>query len=485
MLQPKLRHNDYRPLLEAATDSPRLSVSVIIPAHGQQERLDVVLAALAAQTYPDELLEVVVVDDGSQPALQLPEIRPPHCRIIEPLPGGWSSAHATNSGVAAAEGEVVLRLDSDMLAWHNHVASQMRFHHQIDYALVLGHKRFVDYAPGQLEPAKVHDTVAAGAASSMFQESDPHWIEAIIDRTAGLAEENHRAFRVTTGATWSMHRDLFKSAGGFDASMVLGSDTEFGHRGAQAGAVFIPDQQSSAWHLGRTQINGRRDDAKRYRRPFIANRVPELDPKRPRATRSWVTPLVDVFLPVADFVDTERCVNALLAGSTPDIRVNLLATSWPDPASSSRHPLDDPHVDQQLLRELYRGEARVRLVSAHEEDAAVPYRLYISPGHAPSKHCVRDLVGELNRRQLGCARIAAGDNEWRLERASALSRARHLAAPGEDLDAVIEAVWGVGDVELSGPCRSSRPDPAPRRRGLVPAGRAAKRRMGRLLRRGR
>ncbi|WP_035698365.1 glycosyltransferase, partial [Glycomyces tenuis] len=124
---PVVRRNDYAPLAPPSGEwAPRLSVSVVVPAQGKQERLDVVLAALAAQSYPAGLLEVVVVDDGSEPPLRLPELRPANAKIVPPLPGGRASAHATNSGVARSDGDIVLRLDSDMLAFGDHVESQMR-----------------------------------------------------------------------------------------------------------------------------------------------------------------------------------------------------------------------------------------------------------------------------------------------------------------------------------------------------------------------
>ena len=83
--RPRIRHNDYSPLTPPPLGDwvPRLTASVVIPARGAQHRLDLTLAALAAQTYPASLTEVIVVDDGSSPPLRLPEIRPENTRIIE------------------------------------------------------------------------------------------------------------------------------------------------------------------------------------------------------------------------------------------------------------------------------------------------------------------------------------------------------------------------------------------------------------------
>jgi GT2 family glycosyltransferase len=431
---PVLRRNDYGPL-ERHTGAPRLSVSVVIPAHGHQDKLDVTLASLAAQTYPSELLEAIVVDDGTEPPLRLPEIRPERTRIVAPLPGGWASAHATNSGVAHSDGDVVLRLDSDMLVFGDHVESQLRWHHAADYLAVLGHKRFVDYQA--LDPAAVYESVKAGKAAELFDRSEPQWIERIIDATDGLREADHRAFRVLVGASFSVPRTLFKASGGMDADVLLGSDTIFGYRLHQVGALFVPDGDSSSWHLGPRQISARGDLAKRYRRPRIANRVPEVDLKRPRAARSWDTPLADVF--VAAGPGAESCVDALLSGTTADLRVTLLG-EWPEPETGRHAPLDDPRLEAQLLMESFNGEGRVRFALDAEPDRRVPYRIHVPAEAKPRPEAVAALVDYANEHRLGLVEVALPEGAVRLERTAAAARATHLDAP-------IAAVWGADRVD--------------------------------------
>ncbi|WP_040703112.1 glycosyltransferase, partial [Nocardiopsis salina] len=87
---------------------PVLSVSVVLPAHGHQGKLDLVLAALSVQSYPSELLEVIVVDDGSPEPLRLGPVVPENVRLIRASEGAWGSAHAVNCGVEASTGDVVL-----------------------------------------------------------------------------------------------------------------------------------------------------------------------------------------------------------------------------------------------------------------------------------------------------------------------------------------------------------------------------------------
>jgi poly-beta-1,6-N-acetyl-D-glucosamine synthase len=48
------------------SDIPMPRVSVIVPAYNEQANIDRCIISLKAQTYPHELLEIIIVDDGSQ-----------------------------------------------------------------------------------------------------------------------------------------------------------------------------------------------------------------------------------------------------------------------------------------------------------------------------------------------------------------------------------------------------------------------------------
>src|SRR6266545_3879063 len=203
--RPRIRDNDYGVLSPPTLGSwePKLSVSVVIPAYRAADKLELTLAALAAQSYPAELLEVVIADDGSDPPLRLPEIRPGRTRIVPSLPGGWGCAHAYRSGALAADGDVIVRLDADMVTFRDHVEAQVRWHHLADHLVLVGHKRFVDYRPGMLTPQDVFDAVARGDAEKLFDidQSKSHPFEAFIDKTDRLRTAGWHACRIFTGAT--------------------------------------------------------------------------------------------------------------------------------------------------------------------------------------------------------------------------------------------------------------------------------------------
>lgn len=456
MQQPRIWRNDYGQIQvpDIGGWKPTKSVSVIIPAHGHQQRLDVVLASLAEQTYPAELIEVVVMDDSSDPPLRLPEIRPENTRVEKPLPGGWASAHAVNSGVEKTDGEIIFRLDSDMLVFRDHIEAQVRWHHQADYLVGMGHKLFVDYDEGDLDPAEVQAAVREGRAGELFHKRDakPHWIENIIESNDQLRSYDYLSFRVMTGATCSLTRDMFKAAGGMDAELILGGDTEFGHRLAQAGAVFVPDGVSSSWHLGASQMQRRSGEGTRFREPGVTNRVPERRRNELRPNRQWRIPLIDIFVDTTGYPykDVRLCVNALLDGLRDDIRVNVIRDSWPVVDSSRRQTLDDPELDGRLITQYFESDPRVHFVEKVAEAPLVPYRLFVPVKAKIEKYSVFRLLKVMRSERLGLIELDSTAGTIRMERTAAISRARHLATPGENVDQVVAHTFGRAQSNIDG-----------------------------------
>ncbi|MBF4767698.1 glycosyltransferase family 2 protein [Nocardioides agariphilus] len=462
--QPRVRRNEWGSLLvpplgcQDGTWSPHLNVSIVMPAYGAHLTLPYVLAGLAAQTYPSHLVELIVVDDGAhsgQEPLQLPEIRPDNARIVQ-VEQGWGRANACHIGATLAEGEVIHWLDADMVPGREHVEAQLRWHHEIDYAVALGHKWFVDPAPLEgVDPADVRDAVAADRLDRYFPAEvlEPHeWVERYYAQYDDLRTIGPRACRLNIGATASLRRDLYFDSGGMDTSLKLGEDIALGYRLGEAGAVFIADREARSWHLGRSHVLRRRDEVNDYNEPFLADRLPELRNKR-RAGRQYAVPYLEVVLdstgqPHSSVVAT---VDALLGGSLPDLVVTLVGP-WSELDDIRIHPLDDPRIEARLVRASFAGDPRVRLVeSAPEGRCPAMFRLTLANSDwAPTHKTVARLLHYLERTHQGLVVVRMPDGSAaRIERTAAISRAAHVMKSGEFLDDVIDELFGAHTFEAA------------------------------------
>lgn len=438
----RVRGNDYRVLRPEERFTPRLTVSVVVPAYGGQHELDLVLAALARQTYPAELTEVIVVDNGSEPPLRLPATRPARTRLVVcPRPG---RAAARNAGLAEATGDVVHWLDSDVLLTPGAIEAHMRWHHAAPYLVVTGYIRFTEVEPPAELPADLE---------RHFEPAKPHaWIVELVERTGGLTDNPKRPFSLHVGGATSVNAALLAAAGPMDDDLVLGQDTEMGYRLAQAGAVFVPEPAARAYHLGPTMRMRDQGPIDRVSHAFVADRIPTYRWLRGHPGRQWKVPYVTAVLDgAAGYEPVRAAVDALLACTVADLSV-LLVGPWDTLERDRRAPLKDPALDLVLVQGHYEHEGRVRLSAAEDVDPSVPYVLRLPPGWVPGEDTVARLLDLARDEGLGLVNVlldetGEGVAAARLERVSAFARARILAEPGEDLDDVVDAVSGVVWVE--------------------------------------
>lgn len=448
--QPRLRANDWTPLSAPPLGlwTPRVSVSVVIPAYHAARTLPYTLAALKGQSYPQDLLEVVVVDDGSAPALELPELRPTNTRIVVPSVS-WGRAHACAVGAEAADGDVIHWLDADMVPYRHHVEAQMRWHHLVDYAVVLGHKMFVDPDPS-LWPSldEVFTAVSEDRAGDLFADGPafPHdWVEATYERTGDLSTAAQQAYTVHVGATASVRTAVYRECGGMDSALKLGEDIELGYRLAQVGAVFIPDRQAQSWHLGPTQVMRRREEVNRYNAPYLADRISQLRWRRQSRGRSYSVPYVQVVVDTRDagYEQVVATVNSLLGSTLSDLRVVLLG-NWTSLDDARRHPIDDPVREGRLVQAEYAGDFRVSFEEAFPPDAfPSAFQMSIPPGWRVSGQTVETVLMEMERSSHGVRQILLADGQvaW-VRRTAATRRAAHVVEQGDDLVDVLDELFG-------------------------------------------
>lgn len=447
--QPRVRGNDWTQLDPPPLGgwAPSLSVTVVVPAYQCHTTLDHTLASLAAQSYPQELMEVLVVDDGSSPPLRLPELRPHTTRIIRAT-GSWGRAHACRVGAEAAQGDVLHWYDADMVAFRDQVEAQMRWHHLVDYGVVLGHKLFVDPGEGLPTVEQTYHAVRRGEAELLFADrwtARHEWVEDFNARTGNLARAHFRSYLVHTGATASVRRELYRETGGMDPAMKLGEDIELGYRLQARGGLFIPDGDARSWHLGRTQVMQRQEEVNRYNNAFFADRVPDFRKARRNTGRGYAIPYVQVVVDAhgAGYDSVLHSVHGVLDAKPHDVSV-LVVGPWNELGDARRPPLLDPLKEARMLEAELSGDPRVHLVESVASSAyPSTFRFVLPVGWAPGPKTVLTLLEQMRRRGHGLMSVVMPDGAVaRLECVPAWERAVRLARNGEDLDDVVDEIAG-------------------------------------------
>ncbi len=193
-------------------------ISVIIATRDRRDLLARTLPSVLEQRYPAASLEVVVVNDGSSDgtAQWLRALRP-RCRLVVIDHHAQGPAAARNAGIAAAEGQLLLFLDDDILCDPNLVAEHAE-----------GHR----LAPG--DPVHGNISLSSDSPRTLVARSTGAWYDsrhAAILGDGGLLDGAH----VFLNANTSYPAEVIRRIGGFDAQMRSLEDVELGLRLREAG----------------------------------------------------------------------------------------------------------------------------------------------------------------------------------------------------------------------------------------------------------
>ena len=181
------------------------TVSVVIPVKDRADELARCLDSISRVDYPRELLQVIVVDDGSSD--DSAAVARERGALVVPSGGtGRGPAAARNVGARAATGEILAFIDSDCTASTGWLS--------------------------ELLPAFADDRMAAvgGQVDGMCTES-------VVDRYEAVMSSLSLGGRERSGSTGDdtfylpscnllVRRALFAGVGGFEGSMHVGEDVD-------------------------------------------------------------------------------------------------------------------------------------------------------------------------------------------------------------------------------------------------------------------
>ncbi|WP_072803428.1 glycosyltransferase [Rhodococcoides yunnanense] len=236
-------------LIDAAVGLPR--VGVVIPYYEQPRQLSLVLAALAAQNYPLDRLDVVVADDGSA----VPPVVRDHesvlsIRVVHQEDVGFRAAAARNLGARASSGSVLCFLDADTVPTPDYIRRAVALPSVAPDVVVVGRRKHADLS--SIGSDAVIQWISDNAYMEESDETEPRWLVEGYERTENLLQPGWDGYKYVLSAVLTCSREMFDAAGGFDESFVQygGEDWEFANRAFMMGAVLAYEPRAVAWHDG-------------------------------------------------------------------------------------------------------------------------------------------------------------------------------------------------------------------------------------------
>jgi cellulose synthase/poly-beta-1,6-N-acetylglucosamine synthase-like glycosyltransferase len=140
------RHFKKLPHFTPVVEMPQPFVSVIVAARNEAENLPLLLHALAAQTYPHHLFEVIIVDDFSTDNTQdvIQTFSKPHIVMVQPGgPAAQSSKKkAIEAGVQNAKGPLLLITDADCMPPPRWIETLAAYHQEAGAVFIAAPVKF-------------------------------------------------------------------------------------------------------------------------------------------------------------------------------------------------------------------------------------------------------------------------------------------------------------------------------------------------------
>lgn len=217
----------------------RPPVSIIVPCRNEEERIEGLLEGILAQTYPHRAMEVIIADGASEDRTRerIEAFRRRadfELRVVEnperTIPSGL------NRALAAAAGEIVVRLDAHSVPAPDYVARSVE-------ALEEGRGDNVggiwEVKPGG--PGAVARAIAA-AASHPLGAGDARY------RVGGSAGE------VETVPFGAFRRETLERLGGYDRGLLANEDYELNLRLREAGGVVWLDPRIRSTYFARPNL---------------------------------------------------------------------------------------------------------------------------------------------------------------------------------------------------------------------------------------
>jgi glycosyltransferase involved in cell wall biosynthesis len=238
------------------------TVSVVIPVFNRSKILGMTLAALTHQTYPKDLIEVVVVDDGSHEDTM---------SVIRRFQGllnisyfwqqdkGYRPGQARTAGMHLSSAENIITLDCDMLPTRGLVAEFMYILNRKKNSILAGPRKYVSTdhllvedlikSPYWIDTLPEVFTKNSVVTGKYMGKKTVDWRHNFYKRTDFLKNSIFPFIAFASGNV-AYPKRAFDITGGYDSEFEKwgSEDTEFAYRLFAEGFYFEPVMGALAFH---------------------------------------------------------------------------------------------------------------------------------------------------------------------------------------------------------------------------------------------
>jgi glycosyltransferase involved in cell wall biosynthesis len=223
----------------------RASVSVIVPCYNEEKFIGKALENLAQQ-YSSEAYEILVVDGMSQDRTRqiVEEFQQSHRHLSVRLLDNPARniPHALNLGIAAAQGEIIARMDA-------HAAPSEKYIRRCVEVLSEGNAAIVGM-PCRVRPAE-NTAIARAIAIGV---SHPFGIGDAKYRLRNEGSLRATQEDVDTVAFACFRKSLWSELGGFDEKLLTNEDYDFNYRARARGHRVVLDRSAHCDYFSRPTL---------------------------------------------------------------------------------------------------------------------------------------------------------------------------------------------------------------------------------------
>lgn len=356
--------NDYSFLISETDNTPSISgvkVSVVILTYNRAEPLARTLAGLARQSYPQELIEVIVTDDGSdQNTIDIIKSFDSKLNIkyVWHKDTGFTAAAARNNGVRIARNDFVILLDVDMFPSSHLIENYVKLHKIINRGVLIGPRKYID-----INNLSANEILSTENIESSFSEvltnnlvagqvkghHSVDWRLDVFEKTNNLKDEKV-PYRVFASGNVAFSKKLFLKVGAFEERFVSWGfeDTELGFRFYNHGLYMIPVLDALAFH--QEPEGGENETDRVAGKEKSGELFGELSPHYRKLTskkENFETPKVSIYIPAYNAEKTIcDAIHSALNQSFKDLEVCICDDGSTDrtPEILERYFSDNPRV---------------------------------------------------------------------------------------------------------------------------------------------